>query len=226
MLASVRLEYARSLSEGVPKPGRLAVSWGPMAQSQSPPPAVWSGKPRNVEDEPSCVTRKALQPAGTPVGAITKDRPNLSVRMLGSAALLLPLSSRFGLKVAVGGGAAPAGADAKIDMAPSNAVTAASAIEARTRFPMLPPSGGGPSRHEPRGRYPFLPLSNPRIGLSAWNGRGGGAGLGYARVTRASQAWIDQWATFVSNASSSIDSTVQPSAKDSWISACVTRRGP
>src|SRR5437867_9016771 len=141
-----------------------------MAQSQSPPPAVWSGKPRNVEDEPSCVTRKALQPAGTPVGAITKDRPNLSVRMLGSAALLLPLRSRFGLKVAVGGGAAPAGADAMIDMAPSSAVAAATAIDARTRFPMLPPSRDGPSRHEPRGRYPFSPLTNLRTGLSAWEG--------------------------------------------------------
>src|SRR5439155_1705845 len=45
------------------------VSWGPMAQSQSPPPAVWSGNPRKVEADPSCVTRKALHPAGTPVGA-------------------------------------------------------------------------------------------------------------------------------------------------------------
>src|SRR5437867_12169639 len=197
-----------------------------MAQSQSPPPAVWSGKPRNVEDEPSCVTRKALQPAGTPVGAITKDRPNLSVRMLGSAALLLPLRSRCGLKVAVGGGEAPAGADAKIDMAPSSAVAAATAIDARTRFPMLPPSQGGPSRHEPRGgtRSRHFQTSEPAFLL----GRGVEAGPrpGYARVTRASQAWIDQWATFVSKASSSIDSTVQPWAKDSWISACVTRRGP
>src|SRR2546426_11383680 len=76
------------------------VSWGPMAQSQSPPPAVWSGNPRKLETDPSCVTRKALQPAGTPVGAITNDRPNRSVLMLGSAALLLPLSRRFGLNVA------------------------------------------------------------------------------------------------------------------------------
>src|SRR2546427_9791356 len=74
-----------------------------MAQSQSPPPAVWSGKPRKLETDPSCVTRKALHPAGTPIGAITKDRPNRSVLMLGSAALLLPASRRFGLNVAVGG---------------------------------------------------------------------------------------------------------------------------
>src|SRR2546426_8942629 len=84
------------------------VSWGPMAQSQSPPPAVWSGNPRKLETDPSCVTRKALQPAGTPVGAITNDRPNRSVLMLGSAALLLPLSRRFGLNVAGGGAAAAA----------------------------------------------------------------------------------------------------------------------
>src|SRR2546430_11817823 len=76
-----------------------------MAQSQSPPPAVWSGKPRKIDAEPSCVTRKALHPAGTPVGAITKDRPSLSVLMLGSAALPLPFSKRFALNVA-GGGAA------------------------------------------------------------------------------------------------------------------------
>src|SRR5438093_4945839 len=71
-----------------------------MAQSQSPPPAVWSGKPRKLDADPSCVTRKALQPAGTPIGAMTKDRPNLSVRMLGSAALPLPLSKRFTLNAA------------------------------------------------------------------------------------------------------------------------------
>src|SRR5436309_8724591 len=103
-----------------------------MAQSQSPPPAVWSGKPRNVEDEPSCVTRKALHPAGTPVGAITKGRPNLSVRMLGSAALVLFLRRRFGLKVAVGGAAATAGRDtAIIERALSRAVTTASVVERR-----------------------------------------------------------------------------------------------
>src|SRR6266550_765329 len=85
------------------------VSWGPMAQSQSPPPAVWSGKPRKLEADPSWLTRKALHPAGTPVGAITNDRPNRSVLMLGSAALLLPLSSRFGLNLAVGGAAESCG---------------------------------------------------------------------------------------------------------------------
>src|SRR2546430_17683206 len=74
-----------------------------MAQSQSPPPAVWSGKPRKVDADPSCVTRNALHPAGTPVGAITKERPSLSVLMLGSAALPLPFSKRFALNVAAGG---------------------------------------------------------------------------------------------------------------------------
>src|SRR5207302_8343801 len=105
MLAAVRLEYARPESLGFPKPSSAAVSCGPIAQSQSPPPAVWSGKPRKVDADPSCVTRKALQPAGTPVGPMTKDRPNRSVRMLGSAALLLPASSRFVLNVAAEGSA-------------------------------------------------------------------------------------------------------------------------
>src|SRR5436309_14953536 len=77
-----------------------------MAQSQSPPPAVWSGKPRKLDADPSCVTRKALHPAGTPIGAITNDRPNLSVLMLGSAALPLPVNCRFVLNVAAGGAAA------------------------------------------------------------------------------------------------------------------------
>src|SRR5437667_12519683 len=74
-----------------------------MAQSQSPPPAVWSGKPRKLDADPSCVTRKALHAAGTPMGAITNDRPNLSVLMLGSPAPLLPDSRRFVLNVADGG---------------------------------------------------------------------------------------------------------------------------
>src|SRR5213592_2095769 len=161
-----------------------------MAQSQSPPPAVWSGKPRNVEDEPSCVTRKALQPAGTPVGAITKDRPNLSVRMLGSAALLLPLRSRFGLKVAVGGGAAPAGADAMIDMAPSSAVAAATAIDARTRFPMLPPSRGPPgTSHGGATRSRHLQTSEPAF--LPGKGRGGGPPAGL-RTGDAGQPGVDR----------------------------------
>src|SRR5947209_20618500 len=82
-----------------------------MAKSQSPPPAVPSGKPRKLEVEPSWLTRKALQPAGTPVGPITKERPKRSVRMLGSATLELLLRSRFWLKVAAGGAAAEAGCD-------------------------------------------------------------------------------------------------------------------
>src|SRR5713226_3808816 len=73
MFAAVRLEYARPESVGVPKPGSAEVSCGPMAQSQSPPPAVWSGKPRKVDTDPSCLTRNALQPAGTPVGPMTND---------------------------------------------------------------------------------------------------------------------------------------------------------
>src|SRR2546430_15052089 len=76
-----------------------------MAQSQSPPPAVWAGKPRKGDADPWCVTRNALHPAGAPVGAITKDRPSLSVLMLGSAALPLPFSKRFALNVAAGGAA-------------------------------------------------------------------------------------------------------------------------
>src|SRR5581483_2528020 len=94
--ASDRLEYARSLpvaeTDG-------AVSFGPIAKSQSPPPAWWSGKPRYFDEEPSWVTLKALQPAGTPTGPITYEFPYWSVRMLGSAAPLLPLSKRFALKV-------------------------------------------------------------------------------------------------------------------------------
>src|SRR5579859_7459019 len=76
-----------------------AVSFGPIAKSQSPPPAWWSGKPRYLDVEPSCVTLKALQPAGTPIGPITYALPYWSVRMLGSAAPLLPFSNRLGLKV-------------------------------------------------------------------------------------------------------------------------------
>src|SRR5256885_6667324 len=109
------------------------VSWGPMAQSQSPPPAVWSGNPRKLEADPSWLTRKALHPAGTPVGAITNDRPNWSVLMLGSAALLLPFSRRFALNVAVGGAAAEAAIGATIDRAAISATTAANAIDRRAR---------------------------------------------------------------------------------------------
>src|SRR5438067_5171179 len=75
------------------------VSCGPIAQSQSPPPAVWSGWPMYVELDPSWVTRQALQPAGTPVGPITNERPKRSVRMLGSAVFVLPWRSRLALNV-------------------------------------------------------------------------------------------------------------------------------
>src|SRR6266516_5751697 len=61
MLASVRLESARSSSVGA---GEIVddVSCGPIAQSQSPPPAVWSGWPMYVALEPLWATRQALQP--------------------------------------------------------------------------------------------------------------------------------------------------------------------
>src|SRR5205814_8811207 len=75
------------------------VSCGPIAQSQSPPPAVWSGWPMYVALDPSWVTRQALQPAGTPVGPITNERPKRSVRILGSAVFVLPWRSRLGLNV-------------------------------------------------------------------------------------------------------------------------------
>src|SRR5438552_3065062 len=70
-----------------------------------------------VDADPSCVTRNALQPAGTPVGPMTKDRPNRSVRMLGSPALLLPASSRFVLNVADGGSAVARRAPPRRDVA-------------------------------------------------------------------------------------------------------------
>src|SRR5256885_7631822 len=108
MFGSVRLEYARF---GAVPP----VSCGPTAQSQSPPPTVPSGYPRYVSAEPSCVTRHALQPAGTPVGAITNERPWLSVRMLGSPVPLECGSCRLVLNV----GAVP--------IAPAGPVAAASA---------------------------------------------------------------------------------------------------
>src|SRR5213593_2596644 len=111
-----------------------------MAQSQSPPPAVWSGNPRKVEAEPSCLTRKALQPAGTPIGAMTKDWPNWSVLMLGSAALLLPWRRRLGLKVAVGGAEAAAGPGATIEIPLINAVAATNAITCPPRCAIVPPS--------------------------------------------------------------------------------------
>src|SRR3984893_3076815 len=104
MLGSVRLENARTLSEAA-----TAVSCGPSAQSQAPPPTPWSGRPMNFEAEPSCKTRNEGQPPPTPVGPVTNERPNLSVRMLGSAAPLLPVRSRFVLNVAAGGAVAPTG---------------------------------------------------------------------------------------------------------------------
>src|SRR5256885_16373218 len=43
-----RLEKARSSAVGAGKVGSVAVSFGPIAQSQSPPPTLWSGAPMNV----------------------------------------------------------------------------------------------------------------------------------------------------------------------------------
>src|SRR5438309_10509096 len=72
MLASVRLEYASTLSvEGGVIVGD--VSCGPIAQSQSPPPAVWSGKPREVGANRACRTRKAVHAGGTPLRPTTKE---------------------------------------------------------------------------------------------------------------------------------------------------------
>src|SRR5579872_1757928 len=95
-----RLEKARLSALGAGKPGSTAVSRGPIAQSQSPPPALWSGAPMNLALEPSCVTRIASH--WPPVGPITNDSPALLVRMLGSAAFWLPGSSRFGLNERLG----------------------------------------------------------------------------------------------------------------------------
>src|SRR6266550_6136745 len=110
-----RLENARSSAVGVGKVGSVAVSFGPIAQSQSPPPTLWSGAPMNLAVEPTWLTRIALH--CSPVGPITKDSPRLFVRMLGSAAPPLPGSSRFGLKVDAGGGAAAVGATTMIEAA-------------------------------------------------------------------------------------------------------------
>src|SRR5712692_2676219 len=129
ILASDRLEYARSLSVGF---GVMVaeVSCGPTAQSQSPPPAVWSGRPMNFELDPSWVTRNATQPPASPVGPMTKDRPSRSVRILGSAAESLPTSNRFGLNVATGGAPARAG-DTGEGSTASKARAATRALERR-----------------------------------------------------------------------------------------------
>src|SRR5204863_6523782 len=88
--ASVRLENAIVL----PVPAIAgAVCFGPSAQSQSPPPIVPSGEPRNLYVDPSCDIRNALHQAGTPIGAITYDRPHWSVLMLGPAVSLPPAIS-------------------------------------------------------------------------------------------------------------------------------------
>src|SRR5579872_7515762 len=55
-----RLENARSSEVGAGNPARAEVSFGPTDQSQSPPPALWSGAPMNLADEPLCTTLIAL----------------------------------------------------------------------------------------------------------------------------------------------------------------------
>src|SRR6266576_3812748 len=127
-----RLENARSSAVGVGKVGSVAVSFGPIAQSQSPPPTLWSGAPMNVATEPAWLTFIALH--CKPVGPITNDSPALLVRMLGSAAPLLPGSRRFGLKVDAGGAAAPA----VPAPAPMEAATAAMEVPIANRLTIEP----------------------------------------------------------------------------------------
>src|SRR5436309_1952778 len=127
-----RLEKARSSAVGVGKVGSVAVSFGPIAQSQSPPPTLWSGATMKAAVEPEWLTRIALH--CRPVGPITKDSPALLVRMLGSAAPLLPGSRRFGLKVEAGGAAAPAGPAP----APMEAATAAIEVAIANRLTIDP----------------------------------------------------------------------------------------
>src|SRR5256885_14030944 len=110
-----RLENATLSAVGVGKVGSAEVSLGPIAQSQSPPPALWSGAPMNFAVEPAWLTRIALH--CSPVGPMTNDSPRLLVRMLGSAAPLLPGGSRLGLNVAAGGGAAHAEGSTMIEAA-------------------------------------------------------------------------------------------------------------
>src|SRR2546430_5997729 len=92
----------------------------------------------NFAVEPSWETRHAGQPPPTPVGPVTKGRPNLSVRMLGSAAPLLPLSNRFLLKVAEGGACAATGiAGTDTQTAAASVVIAARAVARRKPVRMV-----------------------------------------------------------------------------------------
>src|SRR5436190_23018761 len=126
------------------------VSCGPIAQSQSPPPAVWSGWPMYVALDPSWVTRQALQPAGTPVGPITNERPNRSVRMLGSAVLVLPWRSRLGLNIdpllgfaalgALAASAAAAAGPSSVSGSRPRAVTARTPTSRRMTLILISPS--------------------------------------------------------------------------------------
>src|SRR5213592_204903 len=117
------------------------VSCGPIAQSQSPPPAVWSGWPMYVALDPSWVTRQALQPAGTPVGPITNERPKRSVRMLGSAVFVLPWRSRLGLNVCpLAGFAAAADGPSSVSGSTPRATTARTLSSRRLTLILISPS--------------------------------------------------------------------------------------
>src|SRR5438046_3434580 len=135
-----RLEKARSSAVGAVKPGRVVDSFGPIAQSQSPPPTLWSGAPMNVATEPAWLIFIALH--CKPVGPITNDSPALLVRMLGSAAPLLPGSRRFGLKVGAGGAAADDGAAPRLREATTAAVAAM--VASHRRAGMAPPAAPSP----------------------------------------------------------------------------------
>src|SRR5258706_4188858 len=130
-----RLEKARLSAVGVGKLGSAAVSLGPIAQSQSPPPALWSGAPMNLAVEPAWLTRIALH--CSPVGPITKDSPRLLVRMLGSAAPPLPGRRRFGLNVDAGGGAAAVGATTMIEAATAATPDAMASSRKDPRFILI-----------------------------------------------------------------------------------------
>ena len=128
-----RLENATSSAAGAGKPGRTPVSLGPMDQSQSPPPALWSGAPMNFALEPLCATRIALH--CPPVGPMTNASPALFVRMLGSAAPALPGRRRFGLNA----GGVLCFAAAGDAMTPNAATTTAKPTRT-ARFISFPPS--------------------------------------------------------------------------------------
>src|SRR5438874_1646930 len=84
-----RLENARLSAVGVGKLGSVAVSLGPIAQSQSPPPALWSGAPMNLAVEPIWLTRIALH--CSPVGP---ERLSSAPSGIAAASEYPPMDSR------------------------------------------------------------------------------------------------------------------------------------